>query len=65
MSKNMLKTSYDIILYKSYDTNNQTEPLRGIVVSHNDNIFYISNEKKELIMIKKNSDLEIIPNQEK
>ena len=56
-SKNMLETSYDIISYKP----NGINPLRGIVVSHSDNVFYISNEKKELIMIKKNSDVNIIP----
>jgi hypothetical protein len=62
ISKSMLKTSYDTISYKSNGINTQPEPLRGIIVSHTDNIFYISNENKELIMIKKNTDVEIIPN---
>lgn len=65
ISKNMLKTSYDTISYRPINTNVLPEPLRGIVVSQTDNTFYISNESKELIMIKKNSDVEIVPNKNK
>jgi len=65
LSKNIMITSYDIISYKSIEKNNETVPMKGIVVAHNDNIFYISNKDRELIMIKKNSDVEISPNKEK
>jgi len=65
LSKNIMITSYDTISYKSIEKNNETVPMKGIVVAHTDNIFYISNKDRELIMIKKNSDVEISPNKEK
>lgn len=55
MSNNLSQFSYDEITYysngnKKYKNNYET--IKGIVVSHKDNVYYISNQDKELITIK-------------
>lgn len=52
MSLNMPNNSYDEILYFSDDKNGKEEIVVGNVVSYKDNVFYISNDNRELITIK-------------
>lgn len=52
MGINMPQSSYDEIIYYLNAQDNELEPIKGVIVAYKDNVYYVSNEHRNLVTIK-------------